>query len=138
MVVFPHDPIADNTYLPGVQFIPGSLLITAITQAYPMAVSFTNTDGNTYIPGQLVRLFIPRAYGMQQANGLNGKILSVDNVSYIFYLDIDSTNIDPFAIPSPAPFQIQPASMSPAGSRNLTYSIETYQVAFLPLKYIGN
>ncbi len=97
--MIPPNPINANTYLPGVQVIPGDLLITAITQAYPMAVTFINNSGNTYIAGQNVRLVIPTIYGMQQANGLIGTILTVDDMNYILYLNIDSTNFDPFWYP---------------------------------------
>ena len=85
-----------NYFLPPAIVIPGNLLITNISQAYPMAVSFTNSAVNTYVVGQLVRLFIPIAFGMQQANGMTGQIVTIDNVGFIFYLNIDSTNFDAF------------------------------------------
>lgn len=135
---FPPAPNNANTYLPPVVVIPGALLITAINRNYPMAVSFTNTSANTYIPGMLVKLFIPPSYGMRQADGLIGEILSIDNVSYIFYLNINSTYFDAFSIPTPGPFVEMPASMSPAGSRNLQYGNGTNKVAFQNLNNIGN
>jgi hypothetical protein len=135
---FPPTPNNANTYLPPVVVIPGALVITAITNAFPMAVSFTNTLANTYIPGMLVRMFIPKNYGMQQANGLTLQILSVDDVNYIFTLNIDSTNFDLFIVPTPGPTVEQPATMSPAGSMNLSYSNSTNQVAFQNLNNVGN
>jgi len=127
-----------NTYLPPVTVIPGTLLITAISQSFPMQVTFTNADTNTYREGQLIRLFIPQAFGMQQANGLVGQIILVDNVSFIFYLDIDSTYFDIFSVPTTLPKVSRPASLSPAGSRNLTYDNNSNQVAFQNLNNIGN
>lgn len=135
---FPPAPNNANTYLAPTVVIPGALLITAITQNYPMAVSFTNTSANTYIPGMLVKLFIPPNYGMQQADGLVGEILSIDDVSFIFYLNINSTHFDSFSIPASGPFVEKPASMSPSGSRNLAYNNSATQVAFQNLNSIGN
>lgn len=126
-----------NTYLPGVIFIPSTLLITAITNAYPMVVTYTvpSTGANTYIPGQLVRLFVPKSYGMFQADGLTGEIL--ENTVNTMKLNIDSRQFDLFSPPI-NPKAEQPASLSPSGSRNLQYSNQTTQIAFQPLNDIGN
>lgn len=136
MALIPANPINANTYLPGTQVIPGALLITAITKAYPMVVTITDSDGNTYIAGQNVRLDIPVAYGMQQANGLIGTILSISGDD--FSLDINSSTFDTFAIPAANIYIIKPASLSPAGSRNLQYSNATSKVAFQNLNNEGN
>lgn len=126
-----------NLYLPGVIAIPSSLVITAISNSYPMACTVvvnSVTESNTYISGQLVRLFIPYVYGMYQANGLQGIILS--NVGSTITLDIDSRGFDVFSVPSGN--TEQPASMAPAGSRNLQFSNLTNQVPFQSLNNIGN
>lgn len=136
MPLIPPNPINANTYLPGVQVIPGSLLITDITRAFPMVITYTTNAGNTYVPGQLVRLNIPVAYGMQQANGLTGEIIA--NSSPQMSLKIDSTNFDVFTNQAPSTKIIEPASLSPAGSRNLQYSNLSTQVAFQDLNDIGN
>ncbi len=86
-----------NTYLPPAVTIPGTLGILFISQSYPMEIYYINSEYNTYIVGQQVRLFIPYDYGMPQANGLVGVILEIDDVNNIFYLNIDSTNFDKFA-----------------------------------------
>ena len=122
-----------NIFLPPVIVIPGSLLITSITNAYPMVVTITNKSSNTYIPGMLVYFTIPPAYGMFQLNGMTGQILAINGIN--FTIDIDSTVFDIFTIPSSGE---QPASLSPAGSRNLTYSNFTNQVAFQDLNNVGN
>lgn len=122
-----------NTFLPPAITIPGSLIITAISQSYPMQVTFTNSIENTYIPGQCVTLTIPQNYGMQQANELTGKILSI--ISNVFYLDIDSTYFDIFSVPS---IGTKPASMAPAGSRNLQFNNDATYVAFQNLYNSGN
>jgi hypothetical protein len=71
---------------------------------------------------------------MHQVNGMTGKILGV-NISTMA-LDIDSTYFDAFINGSST--SITPASLSPAGSRNLEYSNSTRQVPFQSLDNIGN
>ncbi len=126
-----------NMYLPGVIAIPSSMNITAITNDYPMVVTvIVNpiTESNTYIPGQLVRLTVPRTYGMFQANGLVGQILAINNLD--FSLNIDSRQFDIFSVPSGN--KEQPASLAPSGSRNLEYNNSTSKVPFQSLNNIGN
>ena len=125
-----------NQYLPGVIQIPSTLLITAITQSSPMVVTFTvpSTGANTYVLGQLVRLNIPYSYGMPQANGLMGKIITLG--TFTMALNIDSSLFDPFSIPPSG--QEAPASLSPAGSQNLEFNNLTDQVGFQSLNNIGN
>lgn len=112
-----------NTFLPPSPVVPPFLIITAITQAYPMVVtaspSFTYTT-SIYVVGQLVRFFVPSSYQMIQANGLTGQILAINGTSYT--IDIDSTHFDAFVVP--ANYTPQPASLAPAGSRNL-YNTQT-------------
>jgi len=125
-----------NQYLRGVIQIPSTLLITGITQDYPMVVTFTvpSTGSNTYIENQLVRLTVPRTWGMYQANGLTGKILNVNSTTMA--LDIDSTYFDTFVDGSAT--SETPASLSPAGSRNLEFSNLTNRIPFQSLNNIGN
>jgi hypothetical protein len=125
-----------NQYLKGTIFTPSSLDIVAITQSMLMQVTCiinSVTEANIYIPGMLVRLFVPYAYGMYQANNLTGKILEVNGL--IFTLNLDSSQFDPFVIPSSG----QPASLAPAGSQNLQFDNTTSNiVAFQPLSNQGN
>jgi hypothetical protein len=128
-----------NQYLPGVIAIPSSLLITNITQSGPMVVSVaignSSTEANTYIVGMSVRLFVPRTYGMYQANNLVGTILSISGLNWT--LNLDSSLFDPFVIPSG---NVEtPASIAPFGSRNLQYTNGTSEsVPFQSLNNIGN
>jgi hypothetical protein len=125
-----------NQYLPGVIQIPSMLLITSMTQSYPLVIGFTvpQASENTYIPGQLVRLTVPRTWGMYQANGLTGQILSIG--SSTMAVDIDTTYFDAFINASSS--SETPASLAPSGSRNLQYSNSTNQVAFQSFNNIGN
>jgi len=125
-----------NVYLPGVIQIPSRLLITNITQAYPMSITFTvpSNGSNTYVEGQLVRLTVPKTWGMFQANGLTGKILTIG--ASTMTLNIDSTLFDAFIDGSAT--KETPASLAPAGSQNLSYSNQTNQIAFQSLNNINN
>lgn len=134
MMAIPNDA---NTYLPGVIAIPSSIVITAITRAYPMVVTVDVdplTEANTYIENQLVKLTVPITYGMFQADGLVGQVLSVSGSDIT--LNIDSTLFDPFVVPAAG--KLQPASLAPYGSRNLQFSNLTGQVPFQSLNNIGN
>jgi hypothetical protein len=131
-----------NVYLPATPTTPLALLITAITNAYPMIVTaqipnlfILPSNPNTYVVGQTIRLSIPQPYGMQQANGLTGTILAISGL--VFSLNINSTMFDPFATPSV--FQEQPATFAPAGSSNLTYSnTNAALVPFQSASILGN
>ncbi len=129
-------PNNSNAYLPPTIQIPSALEITAISQANSMVITtLANSDEvNTYIVGQLVRLTVPQTYGMYQANGLTGQIISINGSD--FSLNIDSSGFDPFVVPS-GNVQ-QPASMAPSGSRNLLYNNNSGQVPFQSYNDRGN
>lgn len=124
-----------NFYLLPVVTIPSALEITAITNAYPMVVTVSaNSDQmNTYIVGMLVILTVPVTYKMIQANGLTGQIIAVGTDTLT--LGIDSTLFDAFIVPLSGE---QPASLAPAGSRNLQYSNTTAALPFQSFNNIGN
>lgn len=117
-----------NAYLSPSPVIPMFLIITAITNANPMVV--TTTTANNYVVGQLVYLSVPRTYGMFQANQLTGQITAIDPTNLIFTLNINASNFDVFSIPAPG--KEMPATMSPAGSRNI------YNVTSVPFHSQGN
>ncbi len=106
--------MANNVYLAPSPVIPMFLNITAITNANPCQVT-TNT-ANSYVIGQIVKFSVPFDYGMFQINGLSGQILSVDGTNLIFNIGINTTQFDTFTSPSGL---AQPATISPAGSRNI-------------------
>lgn len=129
-----------NQYLPGVNTVPNSLVIIAITQALSMVVTTTlsnnapNPRVNTYRSGMNVRLYVPQTYGMYQANGLVGTILEVNGND--FTLNLDSTLFDAFSVPIKTIGS--PPSLAPFGSRNLEYNNLTNNVPFHNLNNIGN
>lgn len=130
-------PNNSDTYLQGVVFIPSSLNIIAITQAMFAVVTITVntvTESNTYHIGQLVRFTVLKPYGMSQINGLTASIISVNGNNLT--IDLDTTMFDPFSIPSSNIGT--PASLAPAGSRNLQFDNTTNSVPFQPLNNVGN
>jgi hypothetical protein len=96
---------------------PAMRLIASITNANPAVV--TTTFANQYKNGLIVRLDIPTACGMQQANGMTGAITIIDDTS--FYIAIDTTLFDTFAIPvSPPNRENICAQVVPVGEINET------------------
>lgn len=125
-----------NTYLPPTIAIPSALEITNITRSNPMVITVTaNSDQvNTYQAKQVVKLIVPITYKMFQANGIQAEIVSVDDDEIT--VAVDSTNFDTFVVPNG---EIeQPASLSPAGSRNLQYDNNSSTVPFQSLNNRGN
>ncbi len=101
-----------------------------------MVITFTVpvTGSNTYVVDQVVRLTVPKTWGMFQANGLRGRILAVDSTTMT--LNIDSTLFDAFVDGSAS--SETPASLAPSGSQNLQFNNTTDQVGFQSLNNIGN
>ncbi len=130
-----------NQYLPGVNTTPNSLLILDITKSFPMVVTvvlFNNAPNprvNTYIAGMNVKFYVPKTYGMFQANNQIGNILRVNGNDLT--IDIDSTGFDTFSIPITR--VESSASISPYGSKNLEYGNNSINVVpFRSLNNIGN
>lgn len=123
-----------NTYLPPVIQIPSALEITAISKANPMVLttSANSEQVNVYISGQLIILRVPSSFGMWQANGLVGQISAING--NLITLNANSLNFDAFVDPNNG----QIATLSPFGSRNLSYSNTTNQIAFQSLNNVGN
>lgn len=77
---------------------PALRKITAITNAYPAEVT-TSFDHN-YVTGEVVVIIIPVGFGMQQINGKTGLITVTGDTT--FTVTLDTTSLDPFAIPGDA------------------------------------
>lgn len=96
-------------------FKPAMRLIASITQANPCVVTTTFEHG--YITGTIVRLDIPTADGMQQANQFYGPITVTGTTT--FTLPLDTTYFTPFSIPvSPSPHVNTCAMVVPIGENN--------------------
>jgi len=90
---------------------------------------------DNYIVGMSVKLTVPVAYKMFQADGVVGTILEISDSD--FYLDIDSRSFDVF-VNNPGSIATQPASLAPAGSRNYQYNNDSRKVPFQSLNNQGN
>ncbi len=101
-------PIAFDPY-----FYPTHRYISAITQASSAVVTMTVTHG--YTVGQEVRLVVPAAYGMVEANGLQGQISAINTSTNTITLNIDSSGFTAFAFPLSAAVPFSPAMVIPIG-----------------------
>jgi hypothetical protein len=96
-------------------FQPAMRIIAAITNSNPAQV--TTTFAHQYNSGCIVRLDIPFADGMQQANQLTGTITVTGSTT--FTIPLDTTQFDAFAIPvSPPPWVNTCAMVVPIGEDN--------------------
>ena len=82
---------------------PAMRLISHITNDFEALV--TTTFAHNYSNGAIVRLYIPRACGMYQADKLTGQVSVIDATNFL--LDIDTMEfdafIDPPVVPPPPP-----------------------------------
>lgn len=106
-------------------FQPAMRLIAAITNSFPMVV--TTTFAHQYITGTIVRLDIPPADGMQQADQQFAPLVVLSPTT--FSLPIDSTLFEPFAIPvSPPPYINTCAQVVPIAENNNILTAATQNV----------
>lgn len=93
-------------------FMPAVRDIVAITNAFPLQV--TTSFAHSYLSGLIVRIKIPQYFGMEILNNVQGSILVTGSTT--FTMNIDSTNFDPFVVPSPQPGSLYtPAQVVPIG-----------------------
>lgn len=96
-------------------FKPAMRIIVAITNGFPSQVTTSFAHG--YLTGEIVRIVVPPADGMQQINGLVGTLTV--NSDTTFLMDIDTTSFDIFAIPEdPLPQVNTCAMVIPIGEVN--------------------
>ena len=122
------DTQGNNIYLPPSPVVQPFLTISNITQAKPCVV--TVIEENTYIAGKIVYFSVPSSYGMYQIDGLSGEIILISGQN--FTINIDTSAFSAFAVPSSQSEVIKPATLSPAGSRNL------YNFTTVPFQSLGN
>jgi len=87
-------------------------LISAITKANPAVV--TTTFDHDYETGDIVRLNIPKWFGMTRADKLVGtiKVTGTDT----FTIDINTRKFNPFSVPAPVPWYVNAyAQVTPVG-----------------------
>lgn len=94
------------------KFMPAARDIAAMTNTFPLQV--TTTFDHSYLSGLIVRLYIPRNFGMVVLNRVKGSILVTGPTTFI--MNIDSTHLDPFVIPPDQPGDNgTPAQVVPIG-----------------------
>jgi hypothetical protein len=114
-------------YDPSPKFKPARKNIDSITNASPALV--TTTSNHEYTTGMVVRLVIPEAKGMQEADQLTGTITVTGATT--FTIDIDTTGMEPFiAVVNPAisPLRDICAQVNPVGESNETLSAASRDV----------
>ena len=114
-----------NTYLPPSPVTPPALIITGMTNSYPMIV--TVAAANNYVVGQLCHFNIPNPWGMIEMDQQTAQIIAISGLN--FAMDIDSTQFNTFT--TPASYQEAPASLASAGSRNL------YNTQYVPFHSVN-
>ena len=97
---------------------PAQRDILTITQGNPTTITTTydgtDAQAHDYLSGLIVRLVVPLGYGIQQLNGYLGPINVINTTQ--FTVNIDSTQFDPFVVPSYQPgFNGTPPQVIPVG-----------------------
>jgi len=87
-------------------------LIKAITNDNPAEI--TTTFDHDYATGDIVRLNIPKWFGMREADKLVGTITVTGTTT--FTIDLDTSSFNTFVVPSPVPWYVNSyASITPVG-----------------------
>lgn len=94
-------------------FYPRYRYITAITKAASCVITTSVT--HNYSVGQTVRLVVPAAYGMHEADKLQGKITAISTTYNTITVDIDTTTFTTFAFPTTTYGAFSPAMVVPVG-----------------------
>ena len=81
-------------------FSPRQNFITAITAANPGVVTLSFTHGLSV--GEFVRLIVPDAWGMVEADGVKAEITAVNTTNNTITLDLDTSGFTAFAFPTSA------------------------------------
>ena len=114
------------TWPKGVQ--PQFNYITKIDRGMTTTLTFSTI--HRYIPNMILKISVPRSFGMREIDQASAEILSI--TPYTVEVDIMSLNFAPFAFPASNPFSTMPqgyitplfATVAPVGSRN-QYNLTT-------------
>ena len=109
----------------GPLYYPQRATITGITATNPIVVTTSTNHG--YTVGQQVRLRVPNALGMTQANNLQGVITVVTATTFTIG-SIDASAFSAFAWPATTSVPFTPATVTPVGSgpSPVTFGLVTY------------
>lgn len=104
---------ANNGAVVNPVFQPAMRVITHITRAYPASV--TTSFPHNFFDTDIVRIFLPVGFGMQQINGLASQITVTSPTTFTMN-SINSSNFDAFSDPSNGQF----AQVTPIAENNST------------------
>ena len=101
-----------------------SASVLATPNAVATVISTTVDPSQYYVVGMKVRISVPAGFGMQQIDGLTGKILALNaaattnTAAYNMVVDIDSSAFSAFVFPASALSPTAPlfATVAPAGA----------------------
>lgn len=96
---------------PSPTYQPAMRLISTITQAENAVV--TTTFAHDYIDGEIVRMIIPRGFGMRQLDKKTAPITVLSDTT--FSIPIDTREFDAYSTPSSSPNDKQCAQVIPIG-----------------------
>lgn len=105
-------------------FQPAMRIIAGITNSFPALV--TTTLDHQYLSGLIVRIRVPRGFGMQQINELTGTIVVTGATT--FDIDINTIDFDVFTFPPVSPLYTTCAQVVPVGELNETLDSVTRNV----------
>lgn len=100
-------------------------LVTNITQAEEAVV--TTSFAHQYETGDIVRLYVPKGWGMIQANKLQGEIIVINSTT--FSISINTLLFDAFVTPpDPSPLVNGVPQAVPVGENNRKLTSATQNV----------
>lgn len=86
--------------------------IEVISNTYPMVVGTTENHG--YVLGMMIKFSIPKQFGMNELNDLDGQVVALTDK--FLAISIDSTNFSLFSYPSSLPSAYVQPSIIPNSS----------------------
>ena len=105
-------------------FQPAMRLIDDITKAKEAVV--TTSFDHDYQTGMIVRIYVPRNYGMFQIDDKYGPITVLTDDT--FSIEIDTTAYDSFLAPSVPPYYHKTSLCIPIGNVNNSYNLAVENV----------
>jgi hypothetical protein len=110
---------------PDPRYQPAMRIITDITRG--PTTTITTSPDHDYVTGLIVRLYVPRNYGMIQINNFVGiiTVLSSDSFSMV----LDTTTYDSFLAPASPPYYRETALVVPVGNVDDVYNVAVRNVS---------
>ena len=110
---------------PDPRYQPAMRLVTDITRAVITVI--TTSFDHDYETGLIVRLYVPRNYGMTQINHHVGAITVLTGDT--FSMDLNTSAYDAFIIPSNPPYYRETALVVPVGNVLDVYNVAVRNVS---------